>query len=144
MKSCQTGSTCRLSLLETRFMKLEIKRLIDWGGITEKPSFDPQNCSVRLWVDIGVDDEIGANQFDLQVVTPAFLSDCGNPTWGKGILVVPVFIWEDVEREIEKLVAGIPAKTWDDAVKMLVRFMHWEYEGVEDSDGTTMVPFPGR
>ncbi|MES2474862.1 MAG: Imm8 family immunity protein [Verrucomicrobiota bacterium] len=125
-------------------MRLELKGLVDWGGIIDQPAFDPKNCSVPLWVDVGIDDEEGANQFDLQVVTPTFLSSCEKSTWGQSLLVVPVFTWENVEREIEELIAGIPAKNWDDAVKMLTRFMHWEYEGMEGSDQTVLVPFPGQ
>lgn len=125
-------------------MKLELKGLVDWGGIIGQSAFDPTNCSVRLWVDIGVEDEVGANQFDLQVVTPTFLNSCGKAIWGKSLLVVPVFTWENVEREIEELIAGVPAQNWEEAVKMLTRFMRWEYEGMEGSDKTVLIPFPGQ
>lgn len=130
MKPGESGSTYRRSPLEIHFMKLQIKALINPEGTTEQPSFDPKNCSVRLWVEIGFAGDGGADKFSLQVVTPAFLRDCGNPIWGTDVLVVPVFIWDDVEREIEKLLAGISATTWEDAVKILSRYMYWEYEGM--------------
>jgi hypothetical protein len=116
-------------------MKLKITGMGDHWGETDQPDFDPDVCSVRISVDIGIDgQEEGVNFFYIQVVTPTYLQTHGSPRWGKGILVVNAFDWDEVERLIEEQVAGITAGTWDEAVRTLSHYLDWEYEGMRSVD----------
>lgn len=103
----------------------------DHWGESEKPDFNPRLCSVRVSVDIGVHDEDWVNYFYIQVVTPEYLSSCGKSMWGRSLLVIQIFTWDEVERMIEEFVTGISTESWDDAVKILTRYLDWEYEGME-------------
>ncbi|MEY4245592.1 MAG: Immunity protein 8 [Verrucomicrobiota bacterium] len=50
--------------------------------------------------------------------------------WGKSLLIVQIFSWNDVEEAIEEFLAEISTESWEDAVKILTRYMDWEYEGM--------------
>jgi hypothetical protein len=115
---------------EGKCLKLVLRGLGDHGGYTEQVDFDPANCSVRVSVDIGVDGQEWANYFHVQVVTLEFLTSVPAPMWGKSLLIVQIFSWNDVEEAIEEFLAEISTESWEDAVKILTRYMDWEYEGM--------------
>jgi len=111
-------------------MQPHIASLGDYGGFIERSTFDPKNCSVWITVEIGLGEGNGADQFNVQVVTPEYLRLCKKPMWGKSILIVESFTWEEVEESIRELLSGISADNWDDATKILTRYMNWEFDGM--------------
>lgn len=93
-------------------MHPHIKRLADYGGFTERLTFDPENCSIWITAEIGFGESEGADQFHVQVVTFDYLQSCNSPMWGESVLMVKVFTWEKVESFIENLLARVSTDSW--------------------------------
>jgi hypothetical protein len=100
----------------------------------DRPSL-PMNsadCSVLVEVEIGPEDEEGADIFDFQVVTPSMLSGM-LPCWGRGLLVIDEFSWSQVESCLEKLLIHCEGSTWEDISSNLNKELHWEFENYKES-----------
>ena len=63
---------------------------------------DPEDCSIFVEANIGLQDEEGSDIFSFNVVTPKALQQ-DTPRWGRGLLIVDRFSWETVETSIKKL-----------------------------------------
>lgn len=122
-------------------MKLLLKGIGDHWGTTAQSNFDPKNCSVRISVDIESDENNGSAFYYLQVVTTDYLFSSQKSIWGKSVLVVQLFSWDEIEREIGRLISEISSDTWENSVKILSRYMDWEYEGMKGADGHILIPF---
>lgn len=112
-------------------MKYIVKGIGDHLGITDQSDFDPKICSVRIAVDIGPELEGGVNFFYIQVVTYAYLTYSKKPTWGKHLLIVDLFCWEEIEQIIKDLVIGISSEDWAEFTRILTQYMEWEYDDMQ-------------
>lgn len=89
---------------------------------------DPSDCAVLVQAMIGPDDAPGEESFDLLVVTPAALERLA-PRWGRGLLVLKQFSWDEVRRHVDRLVAQCQERSWPDAARQLARWTDWEFDG---------------
>ena len=111
-------------------MNPHIDRLCDEGGFIDRPTFDPWNCSVWITIEIGFEAGSGADRFHLQVATKQYLKSCNKPQWGKSMLIVERFGWDEIEKSVGDLLSGISTDNWEDAAKTLSRYMDWEFDGM--------------
>lgn len=108
-------------------MGIQLKRLhspdLPEGDIPENPT----DCAVLVQAMIGPVDGPGEESFDFLVVTPDALKRLA-PRWGRGLLVLPAFSWDQVRRHVERLVAQCGDDSWANATQRLSRFADWEFE----------------
>ncbi len=96
---------------------------------------DVEDCAVAIEVEIGLRDGEGGDLFQFEVVTPTALARRGAATWGRGLLILPSFSWEVVDRFLSKLVLHASADTWAEVALQLNRELDWEFDGYQrDSD----------
>jgi len=89
---------------------------------------DPSNCAVLVQAMIGPIDKPGEESFDFLVVTPSALESLA-PRWGRALLVLKRFSWEEVHRHVDRIVAQCQRDSWQDAAQNLSRWMDWEFDG---------------
>ena len=89
---------------------------------------DPRNCVVLVQAFIGPNDGPGEESFDFLVVTPCSVEGLA-PRWGRALLLLEHFSWEEVRRHVDRIVAQCQRDSWQDAAQQLSRWMDWEFEG---------------
>jgi hypothetical protein len=94
---------------------------------------DPENCSVVLNAAIGPQDSPGAENFAFTVVTPRYLADHSDARWGRGLLVVDVFSWQEVTHMVERLLAHASGSTWGEVAAKLNHELLWEFDNYTPS-----------
>jgi Immunity protein 8 len=87
--------------------------------------------AVAMQASIGPKDENGAETFSFTVATPAFVASLGLPRWGRGLLLVQSFSWQEVERHVERLLARAHRATWAETAAVLNQQMEWEFDGYQ-------------
>jgi hypothetical protein len=85
--------------------------------------------SVAMQASVGPKGETGEETFSFTVATPSVVVSLGLPRWGRGLLLVESFSWEEVERYVERLVARAHRTTWAETAAVLNQYMEWEFDG---------------
>ncbi len=89
---------------------------------------EPDNCSLRVEVDIGVKGGEGADVFSFIVTTPKALLNYTGYQWGRGWLLLEYFSWSQVEEIVEELCADMSGVSWEQIARELNKWLHWEYD----------------
>jgi Immunity protein 8 len=89
-----------------------------------------------MQADIGPVGEEGAETFDFTVCTPSGLADRlendERPFWGRGLLIVRRFDWDQVEAALNQYVRSLSGEEWHNVATKLNRVMCWEFEDYQD------------
>jgi hypothetical protein len=88
---------------------------------------DTADCCVLFQVSIGPKDGDAEEMFTFEVVTPRYLGRSGLPRWGRGLLVVESFSWENVIAALAALLAQSQRDTWEDTIEALSHEMQWAF-----------------
>lgn len=92
---------------------------------------DPDCCQVFIEAEIGPQEDEGAEMFSFCVVTPQYLQKEGVTRWGKGLLVVNSFTWQEAENRLTKLLSHCPGQTWGEVARKLNLVLNWEFENYQ-------------
>jgi len=92
---------------------------------------NPQHCLVPVMVTIGSACSAGGDNFSFVVATPSALAESSAFGWGRGILIVESFTWEDVERSLNRLLAHAARDTWEEVAQALNKELLWEFDGYQ-------------
>jgi len=95
---------------------------------------DPEDCSIFVEANIGLQDEEGSDIFSFYVVTPKALQQ-DTPRWGRGLLIVNRFSWETVETSIKKLLRHCNGDDWEEIASELNKRLHWEFDNYKEHEG---------
>lgn len=93
---------------------------------------DPDCCLVPIQVGIGPKGDEGADIFSFCVVTPQYLLKEGVSRWGKGLLIVGSFTWQEPESRLTKLLLHCSGQTWGEVAKKLNLVLGWEFENYQE------------
>ena len=89
---------------------------------------DPGKCMVFLQAEIGPSNQPGAELFSFLVATPGGLEGIELPRWGRGLLIVREFSWEQVNQSLSRLLAHAQAPTWAEVAAKLGKELQWEFD----------------
>ncbi|WGY73627.1 immunity 8 family protein [Burkholderia cepacia] len=99
-------------------------------------SYAPENpaCFVlNLRIRIGNDETSGADDFELCVCTPAWLSQTvWEPSWGRHLLIVREYDLLAIEKCINEYVDGCSGNDWSSIAGKLGRVLAWEFEDYQE------------
>ena len=115
-------------------MKSELKYLLSIELEDGQLPEDPEDCSIFVEANIGLEDEEGSDIFSFHVVTPKALHD-EIPRWGRGLLIVDRFSWEIVETSINKLLRHCNGENWEEIASEINKRMHWEFDNYKENEG---------
>ncbi|MFM0197557.1 immunity 8 family protein [Paraburkholderia strydomiana] len=94
---------------------------------------DPECFSLNFRIRIGSDEAAGADDFDLCVCTPTWLSrTIWQPKWGRHLLIVREYDRSTIETTICEYVAKCTGGEWRDVAGKLARNFHWEFEDYQE------------
>lgn len=89
---------------------------------------NPRSVALAMCLTIGWDDDVGADDFRVYVVTSDLRSSL--PRRSNAWVYVDVFKWHDVLASLLNILVKCERGTWDDSVRELRRCFDWEYEGM--------------
>lgn len=94
--------------------------------------FRPNNLScfsLNLRVLIGSSEAPGADEFDLFVCTPDWLSqNIWEPRWGRHMLIVREYDRSAIEKCVYDYVAKCVGNEWHEIAEKIARNLSWEFE----------------
>ena len=98
---------------------------------------DPGDCAVRFNAVIAPrgGDDASAEAFGFLVVTPAQLRQLTGPTWGRGLLIVPVFDWTAIVQAVAHFLVQCSRPTWEEVRAELRRELHWPLTPADTTGG---------
>ena len=88
---------------------------------------DTGDCCVLFQASIGPKNGDAEEIFTFEVVTPRYLERSGLPRWGRGLLVVESFAWENVIAALAALLAQSQRDSWEDTIEALNHEMQWSF-----------------
>ena len=112
-------------------LKYLISTQLDEGKLPEKP----EDCSIHIEANIGIEGEDASDIFSFNVVTIKFLERDDKPRWGRGYLIVERFSWDIVENSVNKLLRHCQGDNWEEIAKEINKEMHWEYDKYIEHEG---------
>lgn len=90
---------------------------------------DPTCFSMNLRIRIGSDETSGADDFEVCVCTPEWLSQSvWEPRWGRHLLIVREYDLSAIEKCISEYVDGCSGTDWNSIAEKLGRVFAWEFE----------------
>jgi hypothetical protein len=93
-----------------------------------KPA-NPSCFFLSLRIQIGSSEGSGADDFELGVCTPDWLSqNLCEPSWGRHLLIVREYDLAAIEKSIFNYVEQCHGDSWDIIAKKLGRVFAWEFE----------------
>src|SRR5262249_12169555 len=98
----------------------------------EMPS-DPRNCELAFQVQIAPPESDGGDTFSFTVVTAERVGLLGLPRWGRGLLIVEEFSWDQIERMLSRLIARASRETWVEVAAELSKELKWEFDGYREA-----------
>lgn len=99
-------------------------------GPNEMPN-DVKHCHVSVVARIGPSNGNAGDYFYFCAATPSALDEARALGWGRGILIVELFSWENVERSVHRLLAHAARETWPEVAIALNQELHWEFDGCQ-------------
>lgn len=89
-----------------------------------------------FWIEfrIGIDGEIGADDFRLFVCTPKWLEhECTHDQaiWGRHTLIVCAYDLPKIKKEISKCIENCNGDTWEKFTNQISKYTAWEFEGYQ-------------
>jgi hypothetical protein len=102
----------------------------DYVDLNEWHPEDLEDFSVDILLKIGGASSAGADNFDLVVCTPRWLSrfsDLGQ--WGRGMLVVNRYDIDLIRARVTSCIDDCVGDDWPSIASQLSRFFLWEFEG---------------
>lgn len=100
---------------------------------------DPVDCAVRLRIVVGPlgAPEVESEAFVFTAVTPAHLAHIAGATWGRGLVCLPVFAWNDLGQAIAELLARVSRPSWSEVVAELTKELQWvpHDQGIGEASG---------
>ena len=91
---------------------------------------DLTNCAVSFDINVGPINTDRSDIFYFTVMTPAYLKnalDKEKLIFGKSLILVNAFSWEEVQNRLDKLVKSLSDEN-EDALLKLSRYGQWEFE----------------
>lgn len=92
---------------------------------------DPEDVAVFVQVIAGPADEEGAESFNIDIVTPAWLAahvKQHGPLVGRHYLIVDRWDWPTIRAFLTAAIEREEASTWSGLGERLARIGHWEFE----------------
>ncbi len=115
---------------------------IDWYDEFAGSVDEPDMLSITAGV--GERGSEGADNFQVEVCNLAWLAgrlDEKPGFWPRGMLIVRKINTKHVENALQKLVQQFNgSQTWPIFTERLNRYLHWEYEDMDDYQGLPEVP----
>jgi hypothetical protein len=96
---------------------------------------DAADCCIVFRAAIGPKDDDAEEMFSFEVVTPRYLERSSLPRWGRGLLVIESFTWEDVIAALAALLAQAQRESWEETIEALNRELHWDFNNREPFTG---------
>jgi hypothetical protein len=87
---------------------------------------DPLDCAIDFQVIVGPKGSGESETFTFTVVTPVHLARIPEPTWGRGLLILPSFDWSAVVRAVAQLMADCARPSWREVAAELSRQLRRE------------------
>lgn len=111
-------------------MRPQIKSLHSSDLTAGRRPPDPSVVYLPVQLEIGPDNESGADLFDVIVATPRGLANVqAAPVISeRALVVVDEFEWASVVATLEQIVQRCEAGTWPQCCERLMRYFRWEYE----------------
>jgi len=118
-------------------MKAELKRLHspDVENLITYIPDDPDSFSFLLQTFVGPKGEEGEEAFDIEVCTPAWLSENYREediVIGRHLLIVFNYDYERIFQRIKLYVESCSGDTWDEVAQKVGRIGKWEFEDYAD------------
>jgi hypothetical protein len=91
----------------------------------------PHNFCCWIDLDIGYAEENARSSFSIEVCSFTFLAhqySKEGPRWGRHLLVVGQYDYEEIKKAIEDRVQLCQRDTWEEALPLLCRYFAWEFE----------------
>lgn len=86
---------------------------------------------ITVEADIGPENEMGAETFTFNVISPKRLSHMGMEgeiQLGRGLLIMNDYNYEQVKQRIATLLKGCARDTWREVSMMVAKYARWEYD----------------
>jgi hypothetical protein len=100
------------------------------NGYVYQPDL-PHNFCHWIDLDIGYAEENARASFSIGVCSFTWLAhqySNEGPRWGRHLLVVGQYNYEEIKRVIEERVQSCSRETWEESLKILCRDFAWEFE----------------
>jgi hypothetical protein len=91
----------------------------------------PHNFCRWIHLDIGYADETACASFSIGVCSFTWLAhqySNEGPRWGRHLLIVGQYNYEEIKKAIEERVQLCQRDTWEEALPLLCRYFAWEFE----------------
>lgn len=118
-------------------MILEIKDIVS-SDVTNVWEWHPKNLEEIYFVlemEIGYKNRDSADVFQVVVATPEAIRSRQKhlPSYipGREYFIVLSYSWENLEKELTKIVESCSCEIWEECVKKLTKYFLWEYEDHE-------------
>jgi len=93
---------------------------------------DPATFALTLRIRIGLENDVGADDFECCVCTPRWLQQVvWEPKWGRHLLIVREFNLVAIEHHIHEYVKECSGNDWISIARMVARVLAWEFEDYE-------------
>ena len=96
---------------------------------------NPLDFWVNLWAHIGFKGNNAADDFVFYVCSPSRLAtvvQVEGPQFGRHLLIVERFDWDEIEAEIQSLLEGIEGDDWESVAQQIGRYGYWEFEDYQE------------
>jgi hypothetical protein len=95
------------------------------------PSGD-EVVNYHLCLHIGSRDEVGADYFNVQVVTPQSINSQNlGSSLSKRSLVINPYSWSAVRERVESVLSECIGSDWSQCADLLSKHFHWEFENYQ-------------
>ena len=113
-------------------MKAELKDLVslDFDPKTYSPEY-PENFGFWLRAMIGLENEEGAESFDIHICTPDWIKanyDDHEILFGRHMLLVFEYDYEGIRKRISDYCHECTGENWPEIAERLSRIGYWEFE----------------
>ena len=89
---------------------------------------DIENCSIFVELTIGPKGNECEEIFSFTVVTTKYLTINSQNRWGRGLLILEEFSWNEMETFISKLLNHCMANNWNEVANKLNNVIDWEFD----------------
>ena len=114
-------------------MKAKLRHMLSYAVDGRLEDYLPENpYSFLLYVrlDIGPDDSLDTESFELTICTPDMIEATCNDRfsiWGLHTLIVKEYDFPKIQQEIERQLEKLEAPSWDLLALQLGRIASWEF-----------------
>jgi len=118
-------------------LRIEIKSLYSYDlkvAGKDLPA-DVHDFCVDINLDVGIKDSDGSDQFRVTVCSPSWLvrsMEPGEYRFGRGLLILREFDWQQVEEALAKLLGSCSRENWELTAAEISKYLSWEFEGTSN------------